>query len=143
MTKKPELARIEPGEFARLEAERRARTEEKLVARTALDKAWREQQDYARAVAELKQESAPRARWLGPAIAAAILVATGALGTFLYMRDQAAEAEAVRIAAESRARREQAALEKLTQAPASDAQAQPADKPAADPAADPAEDPAA
>jgi formylglycine-generating enzyme required for sulfatase activity len=60
------------------------------------------------------------------------------------MQDRKADAEAVRIAAEARARRERAALEKLTaEPPAREIRAQQEDKPAPGPVAGPADDPAA
>lgn len=131
MDKKPEasdLTRIDAEEFARLEAETLASSEAKEEERLALEhraqaerdeqarqavleEAWREQQEYARAVAELRP--APRQSRRAPTIAAAILLAAGVVGAVVYSyqaeRDRmaaAAEVEALRLAAESLARRE-------------------------------------
>ena len=113
MDKKPEavdLARIDAGEFARLEAEKQARSEAKEVEREALDRAWREQSEYSRAVAELKDEPGGRAAGRAFTFAAALLIAAGIVGAVVYSyraeRERIAEAEALRLAAESIARRE-------------------------------------
>jgi formylglycine-generating enzyme required for sulfatase activity len=91
--------RIDVEEFARLE-------ERKVVER-----AWREQQDYARAVADLKKKVGWRESRRARAIAAAILLAAVALGALLYnhrlAQDRATRAEALRIAAESLARQDE------------------------------------
>lgn len=157
--------KIDAEEFARLQAEESARSEAKEEERIALEheaqidrdeqarravveRAWREQQEYARAVAELKQKTARRESRRAPAIAAAILLGAGALGAVLYslqpMQDRMSEAEALRSAAESRARGEEDARAKLAvEASSKDAQAKLEVKPALGPAAEPAEDPAA
>ncbi len=113
------IVKIDVEEFARLE-------ERKVV-----DRAWREQEEYARAVADLKKKVGWRESRRARAIAAAILFAAVALGALLYNRqlaqDRATKADALRIAAESIARQEE------------ERRAEPA--PATEPA-EPAEDPA-
>src|SRR5512135_311885 len=111
MDKKPaatDLARIDAEELARLEAERQARSEAKDVERAALDRAWREQAEYSRAVAELKDEPGPRAPRRAFTLVAASLIAAGIVGAVVYSfraeRERIAEAEALRLAAESLAR---------------------------------------
>ncbi|HVP09247.1 MAG TPA: formylglycine-generating enzyme family protein [Burkholderiales bacterium] len=113
MDKKPEavdLARIDAEEFARLEAEKQAKSEAKEVEREALDRAWREQAEYSRAVAELKDDPGRRASGRAFTIAAALLIAAGIVGAVVYSyraeRERRAEAEALRLAAESLARRD-------------------------------------
>ena len=146
MDKKPEarfpkardstdLAGIDPEEFDRLESEAKGRERIALEnqaqaerdEQAALEKVWREQQEYAQAVSELKDKPARRA----PAIAIALLLAAGVIGAVVYSyqaeRDRRAEAEALRIAAEFLARRE--ADERANQAaktPASEPEARPA-----------------
>lgn len=115
----------------RITLERNAQAEaEGRLRREVVDRAWREQEEYARGVAELKEKVARRESRRARAIAAAILLAAVALGVFLYnhqlAQDRAARAEALRIAAESLARREEEQRAELEA------------KPAADPAADPA-----
>lgn len=126
MAEKPEasdLARLDAGEFSRLEAEALAKGEKRIALeqeaqfdrdeqarRDALEKTWREQEDYSRAVADLKDEAAPRPSRRAPTIVAALLLAAGIVGAVVYSyqaeRDRMAEATALRIAAESIARRE-------------------------------------
>jgi formylglycine-generating enzyme required for sulfatase activity len=115
----------DPEATVRIDAEEFARqAEREVVAR-----AWREQEEYTRAVAELKKEVGWRESRRARAIAAAILLAAVALGAFLYNRqleqERATRAEALRIAAESLARQEEARR----------AEPVPAAEPAADPAA--------
>jgi formylglycine-generating enzyme required for sulfatase activity len=97
--KSTDLARIDAEEFARLE-------ERKVVER-----AWREQEEYARSVAQLKKKVGWRESRRAQAIAAAIVLAAVALGALLYnhrlAQDRATTAEALRIAAESLARQEE------------------------------------
>jgi len=121
------FVRIDAGEYARLEAEERARSEAKEEERLALEhsaqadrdaqaereaveRAWREQEEYARAVAELKRKIARREAARASAIAAGVLVVAGAIAALVYglqvTQDRGAEAEALRIAAESRSRQE-------------------------------------
>ena len=93
--------RIDAEEFARLAAESRERSEAKDEERAALEhdvriereeqaerevvhRAWREQQAYVNAVADLKKKVGWRESRRARAIAAAILVAAVALGVFLY-----------------------------------------------------------
>jgi len=133
MDKKPaasDLAKVGAEEFARLEADARARENEQLALehaagaeraelarREVLDKAWREQEDYNRAVSELKEKTDRRRSRRTLAVAAAILLAAAALGAILYgtrpvpepVREPLSEAEALRIAAEARVRREEEA----------------------------------
>jgi len=119
MDKKPEaldLAKIEVDEFARLEAdsprrpalEHEAQSDRNAQARReVLEKAWREQEEYSRAMSELMPARAPRR---APTIAAALLLAAAIVGAVVYSyraeRDRLAEAEALRIAAESLERQE-------------------------------------
>ena len=126
--------RIDAEEFARLEAEASARKRserDEQAQREVVDRAWREQEEYARGVAELKAEIARRESRRARAIAAAILLAAVALGVFLYnhqlAQDRATRAEALRIAAESVARQEE------------EKRAENAARPAAEPVDDPAE----
>jgi len=133
MEKKPEasgLARVEAEEFARLEADACVRRNEQLALeheagaeraeqarREVLDKAWREQEDYSRAVSELKEKADRRRSRRALAVAAAILLAAAALGAMLYsnrpvpepVQEPLSEAEALRIASEARVRREEEA----------------------------------
>ncbi len=126
MVKKPEatdLARLDAEEFARLETDARAKGKERIALeheaqsdrdeqarRETLDKAWREQEEYNRAVAELKDDTGRRVSRRALAIAATILLAAAVVGAVVYSyqaeRDRMAEAIALRIAAESLARRE-------------------------------------
>jgi|CXWL01.1.fsa_nt_gi formylglycine-generating enzyme required for sulfatase activity len=112
------VVRVDAEEFAKQEAQREI-----------VERAWREQEDYVRGVAELKEKISRSESRRARAIAAAILLSAVALGVFLYnhqlARDRATKADALRIAAESLARREE------------ESRAQPA------PAAEPTEDPAA
>lgn len=111
--------------IAKVDAEAFARQEQ----RETLDRAWREQEEYARGVAELKKKIARRESRLARAIAVAIVLAAVALGVVLYnhqlAQDRATKAEALRIAAESLARREEEARAKPV----------PSIEPAQDPAA--------
>ena len=120
--------RIDAEEYARLEAEAAAILAAKEEERLSLERnaqfereeqaqqqlaqrAWREQRQYASAVADLKK----KVRWSESrrrrGIAALLLVTIAALGVFLYnyqlAQDRAARAEALRIAAESLARQEE------------------------------------
>jgi formylglycine-generating enzyme required for sulfatase activity len=113
MDKKPEaidLARIDAEELARHEAETQARREAKADERAALDKVWREQSEYNRVVTELKDRPGWRDSRRAFTFAAALLLAAGIVGSVVYSyraeRDRIAEAEALRIAAESLAHRE-------------------------------------
>ena len=112
------VVKVDAEEFARQESQREV-----------VERAWREQEDYVRDVAELKEKIARSESRRARAIAAAILIAAVALGVFLYnhqlAQDRATKADALRIAAESLARREE------------ESRAKPA------PAAEPAEDSAA
>ena len=148
MAKQPEstqLTRIDAEEFDRLEAEtpagnevleREARVEREEQA--VLEKAWREQQEYASAVAELKQDGTTRESKRAPTIAAAILLFVGVVGSVIYSYQagkdrmaEAAEVEALRLAAESLARQE--ADERAKRA-AEASVSTPESKPAPDPA---------
>src|SRR5258706_4582014 len=108
------LVRIDAEEFARLEAEElhKARNlKDEQAEREVVERAWREQQEYASAVAELKKKVGWRESRRARAIAAALLVAAVVLGAFWYndrlVQDRATKAEALRIAAESLARQEE------------------------------------
>jgi formylglycine-generating enzyme required for sulfatase activity len=122
-----ELATPDSEATVRIDAEEFARLEERRV----VERAWREQQEYASAVAQLKKKVGWRESRRARAIAAAILLAAIALGTLLYnhqlAQDRATTAEALRIAAESLARQEE------------EKRAEPVVKPAAERAEDPAE----
>ena len=143
MDKKPEadegLARIDAEEFVRLKAgtlEHDAQAErEEQAQREALEKAWREQEEYTSAVTELKDKTDRRASLRVLSIAAAILLGAAALGAVLYSlrpaQDQMSEAEALRIASEARLRREEEARAMLAAEPSSkDAEAKPVAEPA-------------
>ncbi len=138
--------KIDAEEFARLEAEASAiaaaKEEERLslernahfereeqVQQQLAQRAWREQQQYASAVADLKKKVRWRESRRKRAIAALLLVTLAALGVLLYnyqlAQDRATAAEALRIAAESLARQEE---ERRTTTEA---------KPAAEPVEDP------
>ena len=104
--------KIDDEEFARLIAEEaeRARVErEERSERDVVDQAWREQEEYTRAVAELKKKMARRKRI--PVIAAVIFLVVAAIAAVMYSHqvaeDRASRAEALRIAAESVARQEE------------------------------------
>ena len=124
------VVKIDAEELARLEAEERSSREAEREEREVVDRAWREQEEYARGVAELKKKMARRRR--APAIAAAILLAAIAFGALLYNRqleqDRATKAEALRIAAESLAREEEARRAKLAAAPAAEPARDPAER---------------
>ena len=115
--------------IVKVDAEEFARQEEREV----VERAWREQEEYASAVAELRKKVAWRESRRARAIVAAILLGAVALGVLLYnqrlAQDRATKAEALRIAAESIARQEE------------ERRAQPV--PAASEPAKPAEDPEA
>ncbi|HLX80788.1 MAG TPA: SUMF1/EgtB/PvdO family nonheme iron enzyme [Burkholderiales bacterium] len=103
--------KIDAEEFARLEAEDRYKAQaekDERAEREVVDRAWREQEEYTRAVEEMKKKMARRRR--APLIAAAILLAAGVAGALVYghraAQERAAQAEALRIAAESLARQE-------------------------------------
>jgi formylglycine-generating enzyme required for sulfatase activity len=145
MDKKPDaldLAKIDAEEFDRLKAGAPANASlerdvegdrEEQARREALEKVWREQEEYSRAVSGLRPERPARR---APTNLAAVVLAAGIVGAVVYSyqaeRDRITEAESLRIAAESLARRE--AEEK-----AGRAEAVPPPKPAAVPA--PAQDP--
>jgi formylglycine-generating enzyme required for sulfatase activity len=119
MDKKPEaldLAKIDADEFARLEAqakqhpapEREAQADrDEQARREALESTWREQEEYNRAVSELRP---PRASRRAPTILAALVIAVGIVAAVIYSyqaeRERVAEAAALRVAAEALARRE-------------------------------------
>lgn len=134
-----EVERIDAGELARLEAEAPAKSDVSEEERFALEQAWREQQDYARAVSKLKGKPGRARRAL--LISAAILVGAAIIGVVLYNQrpspDELSEAEALRIASEARLRREEEAREKLA-AETAPKEAEP--KPEPQPAAEPAEE---
>ncbi len=140
--------RIDAGEFARLEAEALAQREAKDAERLSLERsarderdaqaerevvqrAWREQEEYTRAVAALKKKVGWRESRRTRAIVAGLAIAAVALFAFLYnhqlAEDRASRAEALRIAAESLAREAQ------------EMRAEPEVKPPAEPAEDPAQ----
>ena len=155
------FVKIDPEEFARLEAEELARSEAKEEERIALEhktqvernaqaerqaveRAWREQEEYARGVAELKKKIARRESRRAPAIAAAVLLGAVALGALLYnhtlTQDRATKAEALRIAAESLERQEEERRAKLAaDASGKDAAVTPKVESSAEPAEDPAD----
>src|SRR5258706_4167786 len=98
--------RIDAEEYARLDAEARAiaekRDEERLALehsaqadrdaqaeRETVERAWREQEEYARGVAELKKKIARSESRRARSIVAAVLLAIVALGVFLYNRELA------------------------------------------------------
>lgn len=104
--------RIDDDEFARLIAEEAARVEierDERSERDVVDRAWREQEEYTRAVSELKKKMARRKRI--PAIAAAIFLVVAAIAAVMYSHqvaeERASRAEALRIASESVARQEE------------------------------------
>jgi formylglycine-generating enzyme required for sulfatase activity len=130
MDKKPEaldLARIDEEEFERLKADGRSveasaqADREAQERREALDRVWRQQEEYSRAVSELKDETSPPAK-RAPTIVAALLLALGIVAAVVYSyqaeRERRAEAEALRIAAESLARREAEERARQVQPPA-------------------------
>jgi formylglycine-generating enzyme required for sulfatase activity len=105
--------------------------------REALERVWREQEEYSRVVAELKDDAAvrrPPRRIL--IVAAAVLLGAVALGALFYRpppaQEPMSEAEALRVAAEARLRREAAARAKVA---AETARADEATKSAVDEAA--------
>lgn len=116
----------DPDATVRIDTEEFARQQEREI----VQRAWREQEEYARAVADLKKKVGWRESRRARAIAAVVLVAAVALGALLYNRqlaqDRATKAEALRIAAESLARQEE------------EKRAEPELKPAVEPAEDPA-----
>lgn len=115
------VARVDADEFARLEE------------RETVDRAWREQEAYARGVAELKEKIARGESRRARAIVAAILLVAVAAGVFLYNRqvaqERATQAEALRIAAESLARQAEEARAKTV--PSIESAQDPAQEPAA------------
>ena len=115
--------------IVKLDAEEFARQEEREV----VERAWREQEEYVRGVAELKEKIARRESRRARAIAAVILLAAVALGVLLYNRqlaqDRATRADALRIAAESIARQEEE--ERAKPVPAASEPSKPAEDPAA------------
>jgi formylglycine-generating enzyme required for sulfatase activity len=153
------FVKLDAVEFARLEAEALASSEAKEEERAALERkvrierdeqaqrevverAWREQHEYASAVADLKRKVGWRESRRARAIAAALLIAAVVSGALLYnhqlAQDRATRAEALRIAAESLARQEEELRAKL----AADAASKDADAaPSAGSPAVPAEDP--
>jgi len=149
MDKKPaalDLAKIDAAEFDRLKTEGAALEHDVEADRDAqareeaLDKAWREQEQYTHAVAELKDKEERRMslRSLVPLLALAAV----ALGTILFLvfrepaPEQMSEADALRIASEARVRREEEARAKLAAAaPVKEAESKPEVIPPA-PAAD-------
>jgi formylglycine-generating enzyme required for sulfatase activity len=153
MVKKPDasdLARLDAGEFARLEADARVRERGRIALehdaqsdrdeqarRETLEKAWHEQEAYNRAVAELKDETGRRASRRAVAITAATLLAAAVVGAVIYSyqaeRDRMAEAVALRIAAESLARRE---ADARANRPVEASVTEPEVKPAPDPGED-------
>jgi formylglycine-generating enzyme required for sulfatase activity len=98
----------DPDATVKIDADEFARMQEREV----VQRAWRDQEEYAHGVAELKKKIAQRESRRTRAIVAAILLAAVAIGVFLYNRqlaqDQATRAEALRIAAESLARQAEA-----------------------------------
>ncbi|MEO8144995.1 MAG: formylglycine-generating enzyme family protein, partial [Betaproteobacteria bacterium] len=94
-----DAVRIDAAELARLEE------------REVVERAWREQEEYALAVAELKNKIARREKRRGPVIAAAIVLATAAIAGILYhfqlKQETAAEVGGLRSATESRLRLEE------------------------------------
>ena len=122
------VVKIDAEEFDRLIAEESARAQverQERSERDVVDQAWREQEEYTRAVVELKKKMARRKRL--PVIAAAIFLVVAAIAAVMYSHqvaeERASRAEALRIASESLARQEQ------------ERRAQPV--PAAEPAQDP------
>ena len=127
MDKKPEasdLAKIGAEEFARLERERSSLEHEAQIDRdeqAVLEKAWRDQEEYNRAVAGLKDQADRRKARRTLAIVAAIVLAAAALGAILYgtrpppepAPAQLTETAALRIASEARQKREEEARAKL------------------------------
>jgi formylglycine-generating enzyme required for sulfatase activity len=126
MDKKPaalDLAKIDAAEFDRLKAEgaaleRDAESErEEQARREALEKAWRDQEQYTHAVAELKDKEERRMS-LGSLALRLVLVAV-VLGTVIFLifrepvPEQMSESDALRIASEARLRREEEARAKL------------------------------
>jgi formylglycine-generating enzyme required for sulfatase activity len=91
------LVRLEADEFARLKAEEPLSLEQQWRAeregqseREVVERAWREEQEYARAVAELKEETARRRSRRAPAIAVALFLAV-MLGAVVYFFPRAPE----------------------------------------------------
>jgi formylglycine-generating enzyme required for sulfatase activity len=141
------VVKIDADEFARLIAEEKARAQlerDEQAQREVVDRAWREQEEYSRAVTELKKKMARRRRI--PAIAAAVLLVAGAAGVLIYnhqeARERATRAESLRIAAASLAvqeevRRAQEAAIAAAQASSQAARAGPAPVPPPIPVEDP------
>ena len=129
-----ELEKIGPEELARLESERQSQGDLREDERFALEQVWREQQDYARSVSQIKGKPARARRAL--LIAGAIVLAAGIVGAIVYAtrpaQEELSEAEALRIASEARLRREEEARAALaTEAPAREAEAKSAPEPPA------------
>src|SRR5262245_38780034 len=124
MDKKPgarDLDRLDAGAVPQaapevLAAESAAQREEQ-ARREALEKVWREQEEYNRAVAGFKDEPVRRRSTRALAALAAVLLGLALLWAFFYGRPPAqeplSEAEALRIASEARQRREEEARAKL------------------------------
>src|SRR5258706_4493049 len=97
----------DPDANVSIDAEEFARQEERRV----VEQAWRDQEVYARSVAELKKEVGWRESRRARAIAVLVLLAAVAIGVFLYnqqlAQERASRAEALRIAAASLARQEE------------------------------------
>ena len=134
------VVKIDDEEFARLIAEEaeRARVErEERSEREVVDQAWREQEEYTRAVAELKKKMARRRRI--PAIATVIFLGVAAIAAVMYSHqvaeERASRAEALRIAAESVARQEEERRAEERRAGEGRGQAAPLTEPSADPEA--------
>jgi formylglycine-generating enzyme required for sulfatase activity len=151
------LEKVEAEEFDRLQAEARARhaaleqeTEaerEEQSRREVLDRVWREQEDYSRAVSDIRDASRRRRLLV---IAAAGVAAAAVVAAVLYSQWPAqgdiiatiSEAEALRIASEARKRREEEARARLA-AEAAARLAEVKREAKAEPAAEPVEDAAA
>src|SRR5262245_42408702 len=109
MDKKPEaldLEKIDAGEFARLKADARALERDVQADRDAqaqrdvLDQAWREQEEYTRAVSEMK-EAERRPRLL--ALSALFVAAVAGVALWVYSQwptqpELMSEADALRLA---------------------------------------------
>jgi formylglycine-generating enzyme required for sulfatase activity len=132
--------RIDAEEFARMQAEDRAKelaAKDVEAQREVVDRAWREQAEYARSVQELKDRIDRRGLVRARAIAVAVALALVAGGVLWYnhevAEERATKAEALRIAAEVLARQE---AEKRAQPVPPVVPEQPAEYPAAKARAD-------
>ncbi|HXR59643.1 MAG TPA: formylglycine-generating enzyme family protein [Burkholderiales bacterium] len=116
------LERLDPGELSRQDAEAAAQLRSEEDERAALAQLWREQQDYARAVAEHRGDSGEGKSRLVPQIVLAALIAVGILGAVAYsvQQQRISEAEALRVTGELLARQEEEERARLAVAASSE-----------------------